>query len=294
MSGPEEATPVLFADMSEDLLQEILLHLDMISMAKIAQASRTLSRICQSDDLWQHHVCKTWMQLPARVVTHVVGSGWRELARSRAEVPRSWQLQCGYMDEIESILNAAPPSLEHLDRFASLVIAIFSSPEAIISPAGCELLAAMRHAIASDATLQALHAWGTSLQQTLDQIYYEEGAEDSSVDGRLTRRKALVDAMRGASALTFLHDEVVAKAAVSVGAVTIVGDDHGEDTPPIRRAWAQHGLDAVVNGLPELLASLEEEGFNITVPPHFHPPRALPRTHVWWGARAPVVNADRC
>lgn len=253
-------------------------------------------------------------------------SPWRNLARLRSQTPH-WRLQCNLMDEIESLLVASASTDaspfeggQHGARLASLAIAVFAHAEgsASASPAGRELVATLRVAIlggsacgsaaallsdacpaeeeeaeeaavstaaggpaaaASWATrhglLDRLDAWVGSHSAELDRLFFDvDGsvAAMSTIDARLARRNAIVAAMRCASCLRLLHDEV--SGAAPDGGAPASADSWGR--------WLR-----IVRSLPEAFVSLEEEGFNIGVPPSLVP-AGLGRRHEWWGAEAPV------
>ena len=92
-------------------------------------------------------------------------------------------------------------------------------------------------------------------------------------------RAGLLRALRGASALTLLRDELVLR-------------EHKDDRRcPALELWTEHGLDTAVDEVASSLRSLEMEGFHVAVPPAHRP--NVPASHVWWRARPPLHSAGR-
>ena len=87
------------------------------------------------------------------------------------------------------------------------------------------------------------------------------------------RREVLQRALRAASALGFLQDEVITSS---------------ETEPSFALSpWKAAGLPSVIEAIASAVTSLELEGFNVAVPPALCP-GSLPASHQWWRARPPL------
>lgn len=308
--------PSSIVALSDDVLVHILMLTDDIrQVASLSATSKLFARLCHPDSsLWMFLVARCWPMLPPRY-RHVQP---HSLVQSRAQFPR-WREVCGLMDEIEAMLSPRCGCFNGA-RLANLVIAAFSSPANAIIGDLCGVISAsslvsaahyhpIRHnpghgpawarqlvtCLLDEHLLRTLRWWGKSLFTELMGRFYDDES-GSSIDANLARQAAVIHAMRGASALAFLHDELV------IGAAEWAGSQSNEDGSPddtgscssslalcqsLGERWSSHGLLEVARDLTELLHSLEAEGYNVSVAPPLRP-SGVPRTHVWWGAEVPV------
>ena len=214
------------------------------------------------------------------------------------------------------------------DRFASLVVGVFSiQANPLAQPEGRAWARLMRKALVSPTALGALQRWAATRAASLDEFY--ESCDASAAAG-LARREVLLRALRAASALRFVQDELLESAddeseGAGEGGQTVAQEGASA-------LWSVAGLPSAVEEITSALASLELEGFNsvrrpinarlplnaplvarrsnacplpislqcfaqissVTVPMS-HPlrPTRVPRSHTWWHARPPLHASGR-
>lgn len=142
-----------------------------------------------------------------------------------------------------------------------------------------EWAAVMRSALCSSAVLDSLEKWANSKAAALDDFY--EGCTVASASANLARRALLVQAMRAASVLSFVQDEILGAACGP--------PETGDDASAL---WTAAGLPRALNEIVSTLASLELEGFNVAVSPQDLPGH-VPASHRWWKARPPLHASGR-
>lgn len=172
----------------------------------------------------------------------------------------------------------SPPGSPHSVRRAQYPPSLGAPPAAARARAGSTLEARawvrrLTASLRSGAVLGMLCRMGEGLAAELE-AYYEYPAPAET-----ELRAGLLRALRGASALTLLRDELILR-------------EHKDDSrSPALELWMEHGLDAAVDEVASALRSLEMEGFHVAVPPTHRP--AVPASHVWWRARPPLHSAGR-
>ena len=275
---------------SDDNICLILSQLELADIASAAASCRHLATIGRSEFLWQHVVLTHWPLLPERVRKSAAANGWEALARARACAPR-WRY--AYMDELErlvcSLARGGDRRFEHADgdRLAVLACGVFATPPVAYSggsprrhpltqPEGRAWVRTVRTALCAPDVLRALHSWATACESSLDEFY--EGCGGSASAG-LARRDSLLKALRCASALRYLQDELLLETTTLSGA-----PDDGSELSDL---WRGAGLPSAIERIVSSLESLELEGFNVAVPQSLAP-GGLPPSHRWWRARPPL------
>ena len=257
-------------------------------IAAAAASCRMLARLCMSEPLWKHLVSQLWPQLPRRLQPCLEGeaapTSWREVARARARQP-CWRRVCVRTDELERLVSSPNPDG---DRFASLVVGVFSiQANPLAQPEGRAWARLMRKALVSPTALGALQRWAATRAASLDEFY--ESCDASAAAG-LARREVLLRALRAASALRFVQDELLESADDESE-----GAGEGGQTVALEGAsalWSVAGLPSAVEEITSALASLELEGFNVAVPLYLRP-GSMPPSHRWWHARPPLHALGR-
>ena len=249
--------------MKDDVQHLILASLDASSIMAVATSCKQLAEVCRHEQLWQMLVLRVWPLLPARVRPSATES-WLELARERMAIGSS---MCLRMDEIERLLTKPEFSSSDGDRLAALAISVFAGHSLALAD---EFVRALRTALRAPVLLDALGRWAAERHDSLDEFY--EGCALGSCTAALARRSVLLHAMRTASALRFLQDEIV-----------------DEDLMPL---WSAARLPDASEAIASALTSLELEGFNVATPPALIPAH-MPPSHRWWLARMPMHAAGR-
>lgn len=273
----------IMAVLSDDAASVVLGHVGVRGVVAAATTCHALSRLCRADALWQQVVLTQWPLMPERLKP--AGSdGWRTVAQARVAQPR-WLYACPIMDEIERVCEHLDAQRKACERIATLVIGLFATPlSPLAHPQGLAFREAVRSALAHPERLGTLERWARARSDALDDFY--EGCGLGSATASLARRSVILDAMRCASALTFVQDELMSASHHDgwVGAADLAAAAGAQ--------WAAAGLPAAIESIASGLASLELEGFNVAIPPHLQPPH-VPRAHKWWQARPPLHASGR-
>ena len=291
------------AHLPDELLLQVLASISGVpDVALVAAVSHLFYRLGKSEVLWAMVCHAAWPDLPARVVHEARGpNGWRHLAKTRTNIPRS-QERCGLMDEAEKLVSSSSNmSNDACERLAGLLIAIFvekapKQPRSLAQSLGAlDWFAAMARSLeTSETVFRSLEAWGRALVASLDDLYEDM---DPSLDANLRRRKAVVAAKRGASALAFLwQDLLLCDDSPTVDGPA--GSGWFSAAAKVRKRWLVDdaslpgsGLFTVFKDVVDAMQNLEAEGFNMATPSHLRP-SGLPRSHIWWGAPSPVRYRD--
>jgi len=284
--------------LSDDVVLNVLEHVDVAQVAAAAASCSKLAALCSSDTLWQTLVQSRWplMQYGAPSLVRCDGapSSWRDVHRARVSLPR-WRATWTYMDEVEHMLPLLDAELAEAqcERLVALLLGIFCTGQPVSPTDDREGRSwAWRLAttsLVSDSVLSILSTWSKTLAASLD-AYYDWPSPPLS-----DLRAGLVRALRGASALAVLRDEVLLPVASCAVAVQVSNSAGASVGAPLRAStlvlWAEHGLEAAVSEVASAMESLEMEGFVVAVPHHLRP--NVPRSHSWWHARTPIHAMGR-
>ena len=302
---------VTFADLDDDSLVQILLcsH-DIGDVATFGACSKHLAHLSRSDSLWRCFVKSQWPLLPAEQVAP--SQPWRDIYRGRTLLMPSWRYFLGRMDEVQDLFSKLAGGAVRTEdkrdadcnRLAACLISIFCTDElsrhgtrASSAAPSAERRAVLDYthgrAWARQLTLlacqpsaqDAIREWTCNTTSSLDE-FYEPGISPMALRG------TLLNALRCASALSIVESQVStvgsSEESSEPGAALEAGDaawrlrleDWGH------RKW-QHRVGQLRQQVEEALASLEMEGFDVSVPPSLRPAH-VPRTgHAWWHAQTP-------
>jgi hypothetical protein len=265
MDEGEADKPAQLRTLPTDIVLKIMGMLpDAASMASLCATSTSLAPFARHEVVWRSLVTKRWPYL----ATDTNPGSWRALHMARSHLP--WRLSLsGHMDEVLAIVRQ-PAEVRQLSRLAQLLLAIFAGDEAVphTHPEFQAWLGQLGAAL--DPTFcSQLSAYGNTLASRLDDFY--------EMPPCAALHRTLLEALRGASAMQLLHDDVLCKLT---------------DAATAASTWSAADVPSSLAEITSSLSSLELEGFNIAVAPSLRP-AALPRSHEWWFARMPVHAMGR-
>lgn len=260
---------VFLTDLHEDVVTHILMFShDVSDIAAFSASSKHFALVANSNELWRQLVAARWPLLPKAEVA-AAPMNWREFYRERSVLVPSWRYFLVRMDEVEHLMASLANSSEaDCDQLATCLLAVLCSSESRALP-GLECPPVTRwasrlcHLLSEASVQQSVGKWTSAILAQLDDFY-------DPLRVRATLQLTLLRALRCASALALLRNEVV-----SLGGVV-----HENGKPLVGDILGGVGPERVQ----EALQSLEMEGFDVSVPPSLRPAR-LPRTHAWWHAQ---------
>jgi len=272
----------------------------MSDVDSLAQCCTHLASLATSDDLWKQLVEDFWPLLPPSLERWLCESAgcaslrpglWRRFYRWRCSLlPFSCRHLIARMDEVEHLLGTAARGFAGdaaaraacCDRLSGCLLAIFFSCH-VPSRAVGHSSSVLGHAIGAawarrltavlyrpdddvgrgqrHACAEELGRWTGDIIASLDE-FYEPSVPRAKLQATLLR------ALRCASALTLLRDEIGAQRAGTGSTASLLLRDV---LSPERVA--------------EAVRSLEMEGFDVSVAPSLRPARGLPPSHGWWYAQ---------